>query len=112
MFGEPLSAPVLQILLALSDGPTHGYGILQAVRDRSGDGVRLGPGSLYRHLSKLIDTGWIDDVGPPAGADPRRGASYRLTAAGRQALAAERRRLAALVASLEAAERRLRKGSA
>jgi DNA-binding PadR family transcriptional regulator len=112
MLTEPLSPPVLHILLALSNGPRHGYGILQAVREQSAGAVRLGPGSLYRHLSTLIDAGWIDDDGPTASGDPRRGASYRLTAAGRQTLVVERRRLSALVTSIEAAERRLRRGSA
>lgn len=111
MLPEPLPAPLLHILLAVSNGPKHGYGILQAVREQSAGAVRLGPGSLYRHLSKLIDAGLIDDVPPVTTVDPRRGASYRLTAAGRQALGAERRRLSALITSLEAAERRLRRGS-
>jgi DNA-binding PadR family transcriptional regulator len=108
----PLSSVPLHILLALSDGPVHGYGILQRVRERSGGAVKLGTGSLYRHLSKLIAAGLVGEAkaGPPA--DPRRGASYRLTARGAQALAAERDRVAALLASLNAASRRARRGSA
>jgi len=105
-----LSPVVLEILLALSKGPLHGYGILQAVRLQSRR-VRLGTGSLYRHLSKLIDAGLVSETKPRAGADPRRGGSYALTARGLRALAAERDRLAALVTSLDAATRRVRTDS-
>ncbi len=109
---DPLAPASLHILLALSEGPAHGYGILQAVREDASGSVRLGTGSLYRHLSKLIDAGFVSEVQPGPSADPRRGNSYRLTARGRQALAVERERLAALVTTLDAAARRLRKGSA
>ena len=109
---DTLPTPALHILLALSTGPTHGYGILQAVREYSGGAVPLGPGSLYRHLARLIDGGLVAESGAPASADPRRSASYRLTSRGREALSAERQRLTALLSSLEAAERRLRKGQA
>jgi len=101
----------LHILLALSEGSLHGYGILQAVRERSGGGVKLGTGSLYRHLSKLMAAGLVAEVAPGASADPRRRSSYRLTSRGRQTLTAERDRVAALLASLNAAARRIRGGS-
>jgi DNA-binding PadR family transcriptional regulator len=107
----PLASGPLHILLALSEGPIHGYGILQSVRERSRGAVKLGTGSLYRHLSKLIAAGLVAEGGVPAPADPRRGSSYRLTARGRQALTAERDRVAALLTSLNAAARRVRRGS-
>jgi len=107
----PLPSVPLHILLALSEGPLHGYGILQSVRERSGGTVKLGTGSLYRHLSKLIATGLVAEVKGESSADPRRGSSYRLTPRGGQALAAERDRLVALLASLNAAARRVRRGS-
>ncbi|HEY3886785.1 MAG TPA: PadR family transcriptional regulator [Vicinamibacterales bacterium] len=106
-----LSSASLEILLALSQGPTHGYGILQAVREH-GNGVRLGTGSLYRHLSKLIDAGLVGEHKAKAFDDPRRGTSYVLTARGARALSAERDRLASLVTSIDAAARRMRNGSA
>jgi DNA-binding PadR family transcriptional regulator len=102
----------LHILLAVSEGPIHGYGILQSVRDRSGGAVRLGTGSLYRHLSRLIAAGLVAEVQAAPSADPRRGSSYKLTARGRQALSEERDRAAALLASLNAATRRVRRGPA
>jgi DNA-binding PadR family transcriptional regulator len=100
----PLRPAELHVLLALADGPLHGYGILQAVRDRAGSDARLGTGSLYRHLSSLIDAGLVAESSPPraSGADPRRGTHYRLTPRGQRALAAERDRLAGLVAAIDA----------
>jgi DNA-binding PadR family transcriptional regulator len=108
----PLASAPLHILLALSDGPVHGYGILQSVRERSAGTIRLGTGSLYRHLSKLIEAGFVAEGKTGQPSDPRRGTSYRLTPKGGQALAAERDRVAALLTSLNAAARRLRRGSA
>jgi len=107
----PLSTAPLHILLALSEGPVHGYGILQSVRERSGGAVKLGTGSLYRHLSKLIAAGLVTEAKAGASTDSRRGSLYRLTARGGQVLAAERDRIAALLASLNAAARRVRRGS-
>ena len=106
-----LSTVPLRILIALSEGPVHGYGILQSVRERSAGAVKLGTGSLYRHLSKLIAAGYVAELKAGSPADPRRGSSYRLTPRGGQALAAERDRVAALLASLNAAARRVRRGS-
>jgi len=107
----PLAAVPLHILLSLAGGPLHGYGILQDVRERSDGTVRLGTGSLYRHLSKLIAAGLVAEGQSQASADPRRSSTYRLTARGRQALATERDRAAALLASLDAAARRMGRGS-
>jgi DNA-binding PadR family transcriptional regulator len=99
----PLRPAALHVLLALAEGPLHGYGILQAVRERGGD-ARLGTGSLYRHLASLIDAGLVAETPPPraSAADPRRGTHYRLTPRGQRALAAERDRLAGLVAAIDA----------
>jgi DNA-binding PadR family transcriptional regulator len=109
---EPIASAPLHILLVLSDGPVHGYGILQSVREHSGGVVRLGTGSMYRHLSKLIEAGLVAEAKAVQSGDPRRGTFYRLTAKGSQALATERDRVAALLASLNAAARRTRRGSA
>src|SRR5262249_62197041 len=107
----PLPAAPLHVLLALSDGPIHGYGILQSVRERSRGAVKLGTGSLYRHLSKLIAAGLVAEAKPGPSADPRRGASYRLTPRGPPAPAARRGRVAPLPAPPEAAARRMRRGA-
>jgi DNA-binding PadR family transcriptional regulator len=90
----------LQILLALLDGPLHGYGIRQAVEERTGGRVRLGSGTLYEAVHRLEEAGRIEEVPPPAheppsGGPPRR--FYALTETGRAELAREVRRLESLV---------------
>ena len=110
---EPLKPAVLHILLALAEQERHGYAIMQAVRDQSGGAVPLRTGSFYRHLSQLIDAGLVTEVnGRPAGDDPRRGAYYRLTPRGRDALQSERARLVDLLAAFPHARRATRKGQA
>jgi len=76
---EPLKPAVLHILLALADGERHGYAIMQAARDQSRGAVPIRTGSFYRHLSQLIDAGWVAEAAGPRDDDPRRGAYYRLT---------------------------------
>jgi DNA-binding PadR family transcriptional regulator len=98
---DPLPLPRFHILLALLQGASHGYGLLQSVREQSGGRVPLGTGSLYRHLSRLIDAGLVAETRAETGADPRRGTYYRLTPRGRQVLAEERDRLAGLVRALD-----------
>lgn len=95
----------LQILLALLEGPLHGYGIKQAVEERTEGRVRLGSGTLYEAVHRLVDAGHIEEVDAPpsepsSGGPPRR--FYRLTEAGREALAEEVRRLDSLVSYAKA----------
>ena len=107
---SPLKPAVLYILLTLATEDRHGYGIMQAVREQSGGTVPLRTGSFYRYLSSLIDGGWVvESPGRPADDDPRRGAYYRLTDAGREALATERHRLGALLAAFPPADGGTRK---
>lgn len=97
---EPLNHPEFHILLALADGQRHGYGIMQEVETRSGGTVRLGPGTLYGAIKRMLATGLIEESADRPGADeddPRRRCYYRLTRSGREAAAEETRRLAALV---------------
>jgi DNA-binding PadR family transcriptional regulator len=108
----PLNPGSLHILLVLADADRHGYGILQAVRERSAGRVRLGTGSLYRHLAKLTEAGWVTEVqGGRTRQDARRGVSYRITADGHRALASERQRLRHLVRLLDGLRTAPRKGS-
>jgi len=79
----------LQILLALGDGPLHGYGIRHAVQEATGGRVRLGSGTLYEAIQRLEADGLIGEVDAPddareSGGPPRR--FYALTSAGRSAL--------------------------
>jgi DNA-binding PadR family transcriptional regulator len=99
---KPLAPAPFLILVALVGGDLHGYGLLQAVREQSRGRVPFGTGSLYRHLSKLIDAGLVLELEAPANVDPRRGTYYRLTARGRRVLEAERERLSSLVRAFDA----------
>jgi DNA-binding PadR family transcriptional regulator len=92
----------LHILLALADGDSHGYAIMQAIRAQANGSVAVQTASFYRHLVNLIDEGWVAEApGPRDGDDPRRGAYYRITPRGRQVLAEETRRLTDLVAQMK-----------
>ena len=98
----PLKPAVFYILLALAERDSHGYAVMQAVRDRSAGRVPLRTGSFYRHLSQLLAEGLVSEsAARPDDDDPRRGAYYRITARGQRALQAERRRLATLVSVLD-----------
>lgn len=98
---QPLSAATFHILLALADGERHGYAIMQEVADRTGGGVRLGPGTLYGSLKRLLEQGIVeesDERADPALDDERR-RYYRITRHGMSVARAEARRLEDLVRS-------------
>ena len=93
----PLRPSVFYMLLALSDRELHGLGIADEVRRASEGVVELGPGTLYRSLSEMVEEGLVAKAGPPdEGSDPRR-KYYRITDSGRELLAAEAGRLKRLV---------------
>lgn len=87
------------ILASLADGDRHGYALKKDVAARSGGDVRLGSTTLYRLLGQLLDDGLIEEspLRPAAHLDDERRRYYRITPAGRRALAAEVRRLERLV---------------
>jgi DNA-binding PadR family transcriptional regulator len=92
----------LHLLLALAEGDRHGYALIQAIREQSAGEVRVQTASFYRHLAILIDQGLVaESLVRREGDDPRRGAYYRITPQGRQALAAEKQRLLDLVAQMK-----------
>jgi len=89
----PLSAAALHILLALAGDELHGYGIMLEAARQSGGKYKLGPGTLYDNLKKLLATGIVEESRQlPAGEDPRR-KYYRLTGLGRRVLAEDISRL-------------------
>ena len=89
----PLSPATLHVLLSLAGEDLHGYGIMQEVARQSQGTYRLGPGTLYDNLQKLIQRKVVQELGRrPGDEDPRR-RYYRLTALGRGVLAAETDRL-------------------
>src|SRR5262245_26456767 len=95
----PLTPAVFHILLALSDGEKHGYAIMQEVETRSAGVLRIGPGTLYRSIQKMLDDGLIEESGqrPHPDVDDERRRYYRMTAFGKNVAAAEAQRLADIV---------------
>ena len=93
----PLSPQVFQILLSLYQGPLHGYSIIQDVRERTADEIRLTASTLYDALSRLVDLGWIEEVEPPRGSSDSRRRYYALTSSGRRSAEEEVGRLERLV---------------
>lgn len=111
---KPLSLPVLHILLALADGARHGYAIKQDVEQRTSGGVRLGPGTLYEAIQRLLDGGLIEEgsgAEDPANGQEAQRRYYALTPRGWETLRAELRQLGAIV-DLARANPKLRKGLA
>jgi DNA-binding PadR family transcriptional regulator len=92
----PLSPAVFAILLALAEGDKHGYAIMKDALTPQGGGVRLGPGTLYGTLERMMRDGLVEESGL---SDDERRRYYRLTGLGRAALATELERLNAAVAS-------------
>lgn len=100
---EPLSEPVFLILTSLAEEPRHGYGLIKDIEGLSGGRVRLSTGTLFGALRRLLEAGWIERFET---ADTSRDKlSYRLTAVGRDRLAADLERLKPLT---RAAAARLR----
>lgn len=98
----PLKAVDFHILLVLTDGDRHGYGIVKDIEQRSDGHIRLEPGNLYRYVRRLVDSGLIAPAERrPIGADERR-RYYRVTGLGRRVLAAEVSRMRALIRVAEA----------
>ncbi len=100
-----LTLPMLRILIALADEDRHGYGILLEMEKRNA-GVRLGTGTLYTAIKRLLAKGLIQETEerPAPDLDDARRRYYRLTAAGRKAAREEASRLAEVVRMARARE--------
>lgn len=96
----PLTPAVLHILLALSTEERHGYGIMKQVERESGGKVKMGPGTLYGSIGRMMSAGLIreSDRRPDPALDDERRIYYALTGAGRQALDSELARYREVVA--------------
>ena len=110
---KALSLPVIHILLALAEGARHGYAIKQDVEERTRGAIRLGPGTLYEAIQRLLDGGLIEET---SGIDAENGQQaqrryYALTPAGWAVLRDEIHRLGAIVDRARA-HPKLRKGLA
>ena len=95
----PLTPAVFYILLALSSGERHGYGIMKQVETDSQGKVSMGPGTLYGSLKRMLDAGLVKEsdkrVDPEL--DDERRIYYQITGVGAQALAAELERYQRIV---------------
>jgi DNA-binding PadR family transcriptional regulator len=98
----PLTSAVMHVLLSLAGGDRHGYGIIKDVLQQTDNRLRLGPGTVYGTLQRLMQAGWVEEVAPPADETDARRRYYRLTRAGRDAVKAEAERLEGLVRTARA----------
>lgn len=91
----------MHIALALLDGELHGYALMRRVEELSEGAVRMGPGTLYGTINRLLEAGLVEETTDrrtsPEDAPTERRRYYELTGAGRAVALDEVRRLAALV---------------
>ena len=95
----PLPSATLHILVALKDGEKHGYAIMRDVEEMSGGAVRMGPGTLYGSIKRMLADGLIEETArrPDPTLDDERRRYYRLTGLGERVGALEVQRLQALI---------------
>lgn len=100
----PLTPAVLHIMLALVDGERHGYSIMQEVTKQTDGKMRMGPGTLYGSIKRMMADGLIEESGerPDPALDDERRRYYRLTGFGRRVIRAEIQRLEQIVQSAQA----------
>jgi DNA-binding PadR family transcriptional regulator len=91
---EPLSEPVLLILLSLAEEPRHGYAILKDVEELSANRVRMSTGTLYGAIRRLLEDRWIERF--REAESPRDRQAYRLTSKGLDVVAREITRMKVL----------------
>src|SRR5471032_168024 len=89
-----ITPAVFHIMVALADGEAHGYGIMRDVEHLSGGEMRLGPGTLYRSIQRMLVDGLIEerDIALDDETDDERRRYYRLTARGLAVARAEAKR--------------------
>jgi len=92
----PLTPAVFHVLLALADGERHGYAIMLEVAENTGGQIKMGPGTLYGTIKRLLEARMIEesDERPDADLDDERRRYYRLTGLGQRAVRAEALRYA------------------
>ena len=94
----PLTPVVLHILLALTDGERHGYAIAQEVEETTAGKIRMGPGTLYGSIQRMLTAELIEEIAPRKRADDdERRRYYRMTHFGKRVLEMELERLADVV---------------
>jgi DNA-binding PadR family transcriptional regulator len=95
----PLPPATFHILVALADEDRHGYAIMQDVAARTGGALKLGAGTLYRSVQRMLEQGLIAEAKsrPAPDMDDERRRYYRITPFGRSVASAEARRLAQML---------------
>jgi DNA-binding PadR family transcriptional regulator len=95
----PLAPAVFHVLLALADGERHGYAIMREVAHSTNSKIKMGPGTLYGTIKRLLASRLIEetDERPDPELDDERRRYYCLTAFGQRVLKAEAARYAAMV---------------
>ena len=95
----PLPPVTFHILVALADEDRHGYAIMQDVAQRTSGALKLGAGTLYRSVQRMLEQGLISEVNtrPAPELDDERRRYYRITPFGRTVAKAEARRLAQML---------------
>ena len=96
---QPLTPAVFHILPALADGEKHGYAIMKEVEAQTGGQVKMGPGTLYGSIKRMLAAGLIEETAqrPDPELDDERRRYYRLSGLGQTVVSAESMRLAQLV---------------
>jgi DNA-binding PadR family transcriptional regulator len=96
----PLTPAVFHVLLALAGGERHGYSIMREVTESTGGQIKMGPGTLYGTIKRLLEARLIEesDERPDPHLDDERRRYYRLTGVGEEVVKAEARRYADIVA--------------
>lgn len=100
----PLTPAMFHILLALADKERHGYHIMREVDERTNGNVKLGPGTLYGSIKRMMADGLIEELEerPDPELDDERRRYYRLTDFGFRVASAEAQRLEQMVRSARA----------
>jgi len=95
----PLTPAAFHVLLALADGERHGYAIMQEIAGHTDGQMKMGPGTLYGTIKRLLEARLIEesDERPDAEMDDERRRYYRLSGLGQRVLQAEARRYEAMV---------------
>src|SRR3954468_1596079 len=89
----------MMVLKTLSRGPNHGYGIAQHIQSVSADSLKIGEGSLYPALQRLLVNEW-GEAEWGISENNRKARIYKLTAAGRKRLVEERRSFDAMILAI------------
>jgi DNA-binding PadR family transcriptional regulator len=92
---QPLTPAVFHILLSLADGEKHGYGIMKNVETQTRGRIKMGPGTMYGSIKRMLAAGLIEETEerPDPELDDERRRYYKLTAVGRKVAVAETQRI-------------------